>query len=159
MATTDFTVTLPVDQTPEDVFNAINNVRGWWTENVEGSSQKLQDEFEVRFGDVHYSKQKLIEVIPGQKVVWLITDSHLSFIEDKNEWTGTQVSFDIAEKDGKTQLRFTHFGLMPAIECYGACSNAWGGYIRNSLFNLITTGKGQPALKEERETLEKGQHQ
>ena len=154
MTTPDFTATLLVDQTPEEVFKAINNVGGWWTETIEGRSQQVHDEFEVRFGDVHYSKQKLIDVVPSKKVVWLVTDSYLSFTRDNSEWTGTQVSFDISEKDGKTVLHFTHFGLMPDIECYDACSNAWGGYIRESLFRLITKGEGKPAGKEEKKTLE-----
>ncbi|WP_338870829.1 SRPBCC domain-containing protein [Spirosoma sp. SC4-14] len=145
MTPSDFTTILLTDQSPDIVFDAINNVRGWWTENLEGNSQHLNDVFEVRFGDVHYSRQQVVEIVPAQKVVWLITDSRLNFISDKSEWTGTQVVFDITDKGGQTQLRFTHEGLKPEIECYGACSNAWGGYIRNSLFNLITKGEGQPA--------------
>ena len=144
----NFTVSFLVDQTPEEAFNAVNNVYQWWTENIEGSSQKQGDEFEVRFGDVHYSRQKLTEVIPGKKVVWLVTDSHLSFVKDKSEWTDTRISFEISEQNGKTQLRFTHQGLVPDYECYDACSNAWTGYIQESLKNLITTGKGQPTPKE-----------
>lgn len=144
----NFTTSFLVDQTPEEAFNAVNNVHQWWTENIEGSSQKQGDEFEVRFGDVHYSKQKLTEVVPGKKVVWLVTDSHLSFVKDKSEWTNTRIIFEMAEQDGKTQLRFTHQGLVPGGECYDACSNAWTGYIQHSLKNLITTGKGQPTPKE-----------
>jgi hypothetical protein len=147
MANQDFTVSFLVDQTPTKAFNAINNVHGWWTENLQGNSQKLNDEFEVRFGDVHYSKQKLIEVIPYKKVVWLITDSVLNFIKNKNEWTNSKVSFEITEQNDKTQVRFTHLGLVPANECYSDCSNAWGYYV-NSLRSLITTGKGQPEPKE-----------
>jgi len=148
--TQDFTTTFLVDQTPDEVFNAINNVRGWWTENLEGSSQKLDDVFTVYFGDVHVTTQKLVEVIPNKKVVWLITDSKLNFIKDHQEWTGTKVIFDIAEKDGKTEVRFTHVGLVPAIECFNDCSNAWTQYVQDSLFRLITTGKGQPTRKESR---------
>lgn len=144
----NYTANFVVDQTPAQAFAAINNVRGWWTENVEGSTDQLGNEFEVRFGDVHYSKQKLVEVIPDEKVVWLVEDSALSFLQDKSEWTGTKVVFEVTQIGGNTQVHFTHEGLVPVIECYDACSNAWGGYITSSLRSLIATGKGQPAEKE-----------
>jgi plastocyanin len=147
MTNKDFTTTILVDQSPTEAFDAINNVKGWWTENLEGSTHNLNDEFSVQFGDVHYSKQKLTEVIPGQKVVWLITDSKLTFVKDQTEWTGTKIVFDITKKDTKTQVTFTQHGLTPAFECYGGCSGAWTDYIQDSLYSLISTGKGKPTLK------------
>jgi len=140
----NFTTTLLEDQTPEDVFNAINNVRGWWSAEIEGGTEKLNDEFTYHYEDVHRCKMKLIEVIPGKKVVWLVTDNYFNFTKDKSEWKGTKISFDISKKDNKTQLRFTHLGLVPEYECFDICSNAWGQYIQHSLRNLITIGKGQP---------------
>jgi hypothetical protein len=140
---TDFTTIILVNQTPDEVFNAINNVRGWWQGEIEGSTNKLNDEFTYRMKEFHFSKQKLVEVIPDKKIVWLVTESQLNFIKDKNEWTGTKIIFDISEINNKTQLRFTHQGLVPKIECYNDCSNGWSQLIQQSLFSLITTGKGK----------------
>ena len=148
MKAKDYTTTLTVDATPQEAFQGINNVTKWWTENLEGRSQKLGDEFTVRFGDVHVSTQALVEVVPNKKVVWLVTASNLNFIEDKDEWTGTKISFEIFEQDKKTQIRFTHVGLAPEVECFDACSSAWGSYIQESLWSLINTGKGHPTPKE-----------
>ena len=141
MAGADINYTLLVDQTPEEAFNAVNNVRGWWTGDIQGSTDKLNDEFTYRYKDIHYSKQKITEFIPGKKIVWLVTDSFLDFLKNKSEWNGTKITFDIAKKGGKTEVRFTHLGIAPGIECYDKCSNAWGSYINNSLRNLITKGK------------------
>lgn len=139
-----FTTTLFTDKSPEEVFNAVNNVRGWWSEEIEGSTDKLNAEFDYHYKDVHRCKMKLIEFIPDQKVVWQVLENYFSFTNDKTEWKDTKVSFDISKKEGKTQLVFTHIGLVPAYECFDICSNAWGNYITGSLKNLIETGKGQP---------------
>jgi hypothetical protein len=145
----DFSISFLVEQSPKEAFEAINNVRGWWTEGVDGNTEKLNDEFSVQFWDVHYSRQKLIEVVPHKKIVWLITDSKLTFTADESEWTGTKIIFDIAQKSDQTEVHFTHIGLVPQIECYKDCTNAWSGYINGSLQSLIATGKGKPTTKEE----------
>jgi uncharacterized protein YndB with AHSA1/START domain len=142
MKNRDFTTTLLVDQSPEEVFRAATNVREWWSgfysEEFEGRTEKLNDEFTFTAADgAHYSKQKLIEVIPGKKITWLITDSKLSFLKNESEWTGTKVTFEISKKGKKTQLVFTHEGLVPEIECYNSCAPAWTGYVQDRLLNLI----------------------
>jgi|SRR6516164_5458911 hypothetical protein len=147
----DFTVDLEVAKTPRVVFAAINNVRGWWSKALEGHSQSLNDEFIYRHGEIHYSKQKLIEVVPDKKVVWLILDSRLNFIKHKSEWNGTKVSFEISKKGNNTMLQFTHQGLAPSLECFDACSGGWSYYL-NSLRNLIETGKGEPDPKTKKPT-------
>jgi len=143
MSNKDFTTTILVDQTPKQAFEAINNVRGWWFGDIEGRTEKLNDEFTYQFKEFHYSKQRLVEFIPDKKVVWLVTDSSLNFVEDKDEWTGTKISFEVSKKGDKTEVRFTHEGLVPEQECFDACSNAWGDYIQKSLRSLISTGKGE----------------
>lgn len=144
MRQTDFTTTLLVDQTPEEVFKAITNVRAWWSgyysEELEGNTEKLNDEFSFRAGpDVHYSKQKLVEVVPNKKIVWLVTESKLSFLEKTDEWTGTKVIFEIIKKGEKTQLTFTHQGLTSEVACYDSCAPAWTQYVQNKLLPLIET--------------------
>ena len=143
MATSNFTTTFFVNQAPKEVFNAINHVRGWWQGEIVGSTDKLNDEFTYRMEEVHFSKQKVVEFIPNEKVGWLVTESKLNFIKQKSEWTGTKIMFEISEINNKTQVRFTHLGLVPEIECYGGCSGAWGQLIQESLVSLITTGKGR----------------
>jgi hypothetical protein len=142
MNTSNFSTTILVDNSTKEVFDAINNVRGWWQGEIEGSTDKLNDEFNYRMEEIHFSKQKVVELIPNEKVVWLVTDSKLNFTNNKSEWTGTKIIFEISEVNNKTQIRFTHLGLVPKFECFGDCSNAWSELIQKSLFSLITTGKG-----------------
>ena len=146
MSNQNFNVTLLVDQTPEEVFNAVTNVRKWWSgyysEEIEGNTEKFNDEFSFRAGGgAHFSKQKLVEVIPNKKIVWLVTDSELSFVENKNEWIGTKIIFEISKKESKTQLTFTHEGLVPEFECCDSCSPAWTQYLQNKLLPLIKATK------------------
>ena len=148
MNTPDFTTSILVDQTPKEAFNAIKNVRGWWSEEIEGGTEKLNDEFTYHYKDVHYCKMKLIEVIPDKKVVWLVLDNYFNFTKDKNEWKGTKIIFEISQKDNKTLIRMTHLGLVPDYECFEVCQDGWSNYINNSLHSLIATGKGLPNAKE-----------
>ena len=146
MVTTDFSTSVTAKTDAMSAFTAIQQVSGWWCNQVSGKSQKSGDEFETRFGDVHYSKQKLGEVIPGRKMEWLVTDSFLSFLEDKTEWTGTSILFELEEVGEQTRIRFTHRGLVPEAECYDACSPAWMKYLKFSLIPFIERGKGQPGF-------------
>jgi hypothetical protein len=139
----NFATSFAVDQTPQQVFDAINNVRGWWSGEIEGDTDKLGAEFTYRYKGVHRSKQKITELTPGTKVVWHVLDSSLSFRKE-NEWTGTDIVFGISQKENKTEVSFTHIGLVPAFQCYGDCSGAWGVLINGNLRKLITTGKAQP---------------
>jgi hypothetical protein len=138
------TVSFTVDQSPAEVFAAINNVRGWWSGQIDGATDQLGGQFEYRYKDFHKSVQKITELVPGKKVVWHIVDARLEFVENKTEWNGTDIVFEIEGKGGKTEVRFTHVGLYPACQCYGDCSDAWTFYVRDSLRSLITTGKGLP---------------
>lgn len=143
MATSNFTTSILVDQSPEQVFNAVCNVSKWWHGEIKGKAQKLNDEFSYRMKEFHYSLQKVVELIPDKKIVWLVTESNLNFISNKQEWTGTKISFEISVDGDKTRMLFTHWGLNAEIECYDACSTGWTMLIQESLYSFITTGKGK----------------
>jgi uncharacterized protein Usg len=138
----DFTTSILVDKSPKEVFNAINNVRGWWQGEITGSTDKLNDEFTYQMKEFHLTKQKIVEFVPNKKVVWQVTESKINFVADKEEWLNSKIIFDITTEGKKTKLTFTHHGLVPKIECYRNCSGAWDNLIEKSLFSLITTGKG-----------------
>lgn len=144
MDTKDFTTSFTVDKTPKQLFDAINNVRGWWSEEIEGKTDVLNSEFNYHYKDVHRSKMKIIEFIEGKKIVWLVQDNYFEFTKDKNEWKGTKIIFEIVKLGNKTQLIFTHKGLVPQYECFTICTDAWTQYIQKSLYNLVTTGTGLP---------------
>lgn len=146
MKNQNYTAVITVDKSVQETFKAINEVSEWWTDDLKGSSQKLNDEFSVRFGDIHMTSQKIIEFVPDKKVVWLVTKSKLNFIEDKEEWKDTKISFEVSGKAGKTEIHFTHIGLVPEAECFKSCSKGWDYYIKGSLFKLLTEGKGTPGL-------------
>ncbi len=144
----NFTTTISVDQSPEKAFAAINNPRGWWSENIEGSTTKLGDEWTYRYKDVHRCTIRVAEMVPNKKVVWLVVENYFNFTEDKTEWTNTKIVFEISAHGNRTEIRFTHEGLVPAYECFNVCSDAWGSYANGSLHNLIATGRGKPNPKE-----------
>ena len=143
MNTQSFSTCFLVDRSPEEVFGAINDVRGWWSGSIDGDTDKLGAEFRYRYDDLHDSTQKLTELIPGKKIVWRVTDSHLSFVEDQRGWKGTDIVFQIAKKGGRTEVHFTHDGLTPSCECYDACSQGWTAMVAN-LRERILTGEPQP---------------
>ncbi len=138
MKNNSYTTIIEVDNTADAVFNNICNVSKWWSKDYEGLSSRLNDEFTILHPGAHYSKQKLMELKPGKKIVWLVTESHLEWLQkNKGEWTNTKMIFDIIPEGAKTRVRFTHDGLMPEMECYARCSEGWDEVIRERLINFI----------------------
>jgi hypothetical protein len=137
----NFTTTIEMSKPAKDVFNCIKEVSNWWSRDFEGKSSNLNDEFIIHHPHQHYSKQKLVEVDPDRKIVWLVVDSTLYWLKDKYEWTNTKMIFEIAEKGDKTLLKYTHEGLVPEKECYAMCAQGWTMVIKDRLFNFIEEGK------------------
>src|SRR5260370_41055120 len=93
----NYSISFTTDQPAKKVFDAINNVRGWWSGEIEGTTDKLGAEFTYRYEDVHRSGKKITELITGKKIVWRVLENYLNFTKDKSEWTGTEIVFEISK--------------------------------------------------------------
>jgi hypothetical protein len=139
----NYTATIEAANSPEEIFQRItNDVAKWWGgKDLSGSSTELNDEFSINHPGAHYSKQKLVEVIPGKKLVWLVTESKLNWLKNQEEWTNTKMIFEIIRENGSSFLHFTHEGLVPEKESYARCSEGWNMVIKDWLCTLVTDGK------------------
>lgn len=142
----NYTTTIIVSATPAEAFRNITQVSDWWTICVEGNTEKLNDVFTVRFGET-FITLKITELIPGKKITWHVIDCYKHWLRDKKEWIDTIIRWELSAENNTTKIHFTHLGLVPAIECYNVCEKAWDFYVKESLFGLLTEGKGMPELK------------
>jgi hypothetical protein len=135
MTNKNFQYSFTSSKNTKEVFAHLINPKNWWVgifgETIEGQSEKINDEFSFKAGEgMHYTKQKLIELVPDKKIVWLVTESNLTFLEHTNEWEDTKICFDLEEVGDQTKITFTHEGLTPQIECYVNCSSGWTQYLQ-----------------------------
>ena len=142
----DYTAVIMTKKSQLEAIKAINNVAAWWAEDIEGNTEKPGDEFTVHFGET-FVTFNIVEVIPEERIEWLVTDCYLPWLKDKTEWNATRVRFEISEEHSETKILFTHVGLVPQVECYNDCVKGWDQYIKGSLLSLINEGVGQPQKK------------
>lgn len=126
----DFRSRKPADE----IFLVLQDVKSWWSglfgENITGDSTTIGDEFSFSAGHgAHFSKQKLIEIKPNKELVWLVIESNLSFLNDTQEWENTRIIFNLEGTAHGTKITFIHAGLVPNIECYKNCTDAWTQYL------------------------------
>ena len=143
MKNENYQIKITVNADLKTAFTNICNVAGWWTRNVEGNSEKLNDVFTVRFGETFVTFQ-ITEFVPNKKIAWLVIDSYLPFVKDKKEWNDTIVDWHIADDNSATKITMTHIDLIPEIECYENCEKGWNFYIGESLKKLMNEGNGMP---------------
>jgi hypothetical protein len=137
MSDSNFTVSFKVARSPGDIFKVLSNVRDWWTGVVDGPTDHLGAEFTYRSDPHHRSTHKITEYIQDKRIVWHTTDSMIAFVANNSEWTGTDVVLEIGTHEDGSEVRFTHVGLNPSVECYGACSNGWETYALKGLRRLL----------------------
>lgn len=145
---TNYQHTFVVPKTPTQVYDAITRVTDWWTINTDGDTKALGDEFTVQFGDVHGTTQRITESVSGERIVWHVTESHLPWLKDMEEWKGTDIIFAITPTQEGSSVTVTHVGLTPNVECYAQCEKGWDYFIGTSLFKLLTEGVGLPDTTE-----------
>ena len=97
MSTSNYTTTILLNNTATEVFNAINNVRAWWSEEIEGDTETLNSVWDYHYQDVHICKLKITELVPNKKIVWDVLHNYFSFTKDKNEWNGSQNRIKITQ--------------------------------------------------------------
>lgn len=136
------TLSFRVPRSPMEVFDTINRVSDWWIGEFEGTSHAEGAVFTYQYKPYHRTVQQVVQLVPSKRIVWKVLESSIRFVEDEAEWKGTTIVFEIAEKAGETEVRFTHVGLTPKLECYGGCSSGWRHYVETSLPSLLLTGHG-----------------
>ncbi|KQZ08559.1 hypothetical protein ASD23_09105 [Agromyces sp. Root1464] len=140
----DFSTSITIKRPPEDVFRAVLDARGWWNEAIEGPTSAVGDEFGFEVAGLHRTRMRITDVEPDRRITWLVVDNFFAFVEDQSEWVGDRIEFDVVPDGDGTRLTFTQRGLVPGLECYDVCSNAWVFFVRDSLRRLAEDGKGMP---------------
>jgi hypothetical protein len=138
----EFNCTITVNITPKEAVRMISRVSDWWVKDVDGKTVKLNDEFTVHFGAT-WVTFRITEVTEEKTIVWSVSDCNLPWNSNLKEWNGTRIVWEISSIKDSTKIDFSHIGLVQ-LDCANQCMNSWGGYIKQSLFKLITEGKGLP---------------
>ena len=138
----DFTSIISAKISAKKAIDKISNVSEWWGINFTGSSKNQNDPFVVKMGGDSFFNFTVEELIPGKRIVWLVTDCNMPWYSDKKEWANTRLIFDLEEHDGITELNFKHEGLTPDVECYKDCEPGWTHWIQTSMFSYLTKGEG-----------------
>ena len=105
-----YTVEIELAKSPNYVFEHLINLKKWLPEDFEGEDIKINSEFVFTTGKSHYSKNKVIELVPDKKLAWLTTVSFRK--ADNFDWTGTKMIFELESKGESTILKFSYDGVV-----------------------------------------------
>ena len=140
----DYHLSITTSVTPQGAFEKISRVSQWWAKDFEGKSDEPNDVFTVRFKSGYWYTIKITELIPGEKLVWDVIDADQTWHEDRDEWKGTKIVWEITPTKSGSKVTMTHQGLVPAFECYEKCTGGWDYLIKQSLYKYLTEKKGMP---------------
>ena len=142
MGNNNFSSSISAKISADEAIKKISKVPEWWGVSFTGNAERQNDKFIIKMSEDSYFNFTVTELIPNKRVVWLVTDCNMPWYSDKKEWANTKLIFDINEQNGMTDLKFTHEGLTPEVECWKDCEPGWTHWIKTSLFSYLTTGKG-----------------
>ncbi len=118
-----------------DAITTQEGLAGWWTTNAIAKPE-IGHINHFKFGDQYFNKMKNLKLDKPSLVSWECVDGD-------REWIGTQLLFELEERDNTTFLKFSHLNWADESEFFGFCSHHWGRFL-DSLKSLCETGKGQP---------------
>jgi len=135
---TDIKHFVGINAPAKTVYNAITEQKGlssWWT-NDTIARPEIGFVNEFKFGERYHNKMKVTKL---EKKKLVCRDC----IGGDKEWIGTEIRFELEEKNGITQLMFTHANRAAQTLFYANCNFHWGGYMK-SLKDYCEKGKGLP---------------
>jgi hypothetical protein len=136
------TISAPIP--PAEAFQGICRVGDWWAVNFKGSARAVHDRFTVHFARTTWSLMEIVSCQPDQHIEWLVVDCYLPIFKDPILWKGNRIRWEITRDEVLTRVTMTHVGLVPGVECYEDCRKGWNFYVGESLFRLLTEGRGLP---------------
>ena len=124
MEKNDFVSRITAEIGANEAIKKISHVPAWWGVTFTGNAEKQNDEFTVKMGGDSFFNFTVTELIPGKRVVWLVTDCNMPWYSDKKEWADTRLIFDLDEHNGITALNFTHKALRRTWNVTGTVNRA-----------------------------------
>lgn len=133
-------ITCPVSG--ECAYRAITEeMSDWWT-SMSGQFLEIGDCAKTDFGGESYWSFEARVLNEFARIELLCHDAnHIHEgqpAEIKEEWLGSTLIFDITEKNGETDIKFTHEGLAPSLLCFDVCKIGWDHYFLGELNNYLT---------------------
>lgn len=132
----DYSIELDTALAPESAYAAIHRIQDWWMAELRGSSRRIGDEFSYDLRG-HSCAMRVVQLVPGRRIVWRVIRSHMTGVADPEEWVGTDITFEIEKAEDGSRVRFTHVGLEPTSECYDRCAAEWEHSITAGLRRLL----------------------
>ena len=141
---------ITVETSPAEVYEALTTGYDyWWTSTKGKSFKKIGDNIKFTFlPNTSYWTLEAKTLLPNKFVELECVDA-FHVISGKpelsiTEWLGTKIAWSIESNGDKTDLHFTHDGLIPTLHCYEECKAGWDMFFVDSLKAYLNTGVGSP---------------